>query len=311
MQSQRIFPSLLALSFLLALSACSGNSSGDSFSGTGGTVGAGGSAGMSGTGGATGTGGGVGGGTGAGGIAGECVEVRCPDGKLYECGNCIDDDLDERVDGSDPECLNHCDNTEGPSLRTGTPGTTGNQCGADCYFDGGNGSGNGDCNWDRRCDPLTPVDQCPYEPSANLCPAEQPPECEPGCGALTPNGCDCFGCCTFPELNGGYVFLGSEIGSDGSCTLADLTNEELCKPCTPAQNCLNTCGRCEICLGKPTIPPDCFPGTGGMGGGGGAGGDGGGMRCPVGKQVCGLPGDAPCPPASFCLTGCCSEIIVQ
>ena len=34
----------------------------------------------------------------------------------------------------------------------------------------------------------------------------------------------------------------------------------LCRPCTPAGNCLNTCERCEICLGKPTIPQDCFPG---------------------------------------------------
>ena len=274
-------------------------------SGTGGT-----GAGV-GTGGTTGMGGGVGtGGTGAGGVAGGCFEARCPDGKLYECGNCIDDDLDGRADDKDLECLGPCDNTEGPVLRTGTPGTTGNQCGADCYFDGGNGSGNGDCDWDRRCDPLTPVDQCPYGPTADLCPAEQPPECEPGCGALTPNGCDCFGCCTFPELNGGYVFLGSEIGSDGSCTLADLTNEELCKPCTPAQNCLNTCGRCEICLGKPTIPADCFPGTGGSGGmsgSGGMGGSDGGERCPVDKEPCDLPGDAEC--AGFCLTGCC--IVVQ
>jgi hypothetical protein len=83
---------------------------------------------------------------------------------------------------------------------------------------------------------------------------------------------------------------------------------------------LNTCERCEICLGKPTIPADCFPGTGGSGGTGGnggaggssgAGGDGGGMRCPVGKQPCGLAGDPLCPGGSFCLTGCCTDIVVE
>jgi hypothetical protein len=78
---------------------------------------------------------------------------------------------------------------------------------------------------------------------------------------------------------------------------------------------LNTCERCEICLGKPDIPEDCFPGSGGMGGNGGSAGSGGmggsdgGERCPAGKQACGLPGDAPCESGGFCLTGCC--IIVQ
>ena len=70
--------------------------------------------------------------------------------------------------------------------------------------------------------------------------------------------------------------------------------------------------RCEICLGKPDIPADCFPGTGGSGGmsgGGGSGGSDGGARCPVGKQACGLPGDDPCAGGSFCLTGCCTVVV--
>ena len=67
-----------------------------------------------------------------------------------------------------------------------------------------------------------------------------------------------------PDGSDGYVFLGSETKADGgTCTLAEVTNPEACFPCTPAGNCLNTCERCEICLGKPTIPADCFPGTGG------------------------------------------------
>jgi hypothetical protein len=223
----------------------------------------------------------------------------------------MDNDDDGLVDDKDPECLGPCDDTEGPILLTGTPGETGNQCGADCYFDRGNGSGDGECKWDRKCDPLEPKDQCVHDPALigdpNYCPDPQPPNC-PECFALTPNGCDCFGCCTFPDLNGAYVFLGSETKNDGTCTLASLHVEADCRPCTPAGNCLNTCEECELCLGKTELPPKCL-GTGGMGGGGGMGGDGGGLRCPVGKQVCGLPDDAPCRAGTFCLTGCCTVLV--
>jgi len=311
------FPLIALLAFSAA--ACGSDPAGENRGG-GGTGGAG-ASGTGGTG-ASGTGGsaGVGGTTATGGTAGDggaCFPVLCPDGNSYGCGDCIDNDGDGLVDDKDPECLGPCDNTEGPVLLTGTPGETGNQCGADCYFDRGNGSGSGECKWDRRCDPLEPKDACTYDPdligAQNYCPAVQPELCEQGCGALTPNGCDCFGCCTFPALDGGYVFLGSYIGNDGTCTLDDLDDPALCRPCTPAGNCLNTCERCEICLGKPTIPDDCFPGTGGSGGmgGGGTGGDGGGLRCPIEKQACGLPGDPACPAGAFCLTGCCTDIVVQ
>lgn len=323
MQLQHIFRYCLVLSFFVAVSACGGNSSGDPFTGGGGTSGTGGTAGAAGTGGMAGVGGtgsggtvGTGGTGGGGGASGGCYPAICPDGNSYGCGDCIDNDGDGLVDDRDPECLGPCDGTEGPVLLTGTPGETGNQCGADCYFDRGNGSGSGECKWDRRCDPLDPKDGCSYDSALignpNYCPDPQPELCESTCGALTPNGCDCFGCCTFPELDGGYVFLGSYAGNVGTCTFADLDDPELCRPCTPAGNCLNTCERCEICLGKPTIPEDCFPGTGGSGGSagtGGAGGDGGGLRCPPDKQECGLPGDSPCPASSFCLTGCCTDAV--
>ncbi len=317
----------LSFAFLFCWVACSGDSVGDN-RGSGGSAGNAGTGGSGGIGGTTGTGGTGGGNTGTGGtgavggMSGGCFPALCPDGNSYGCGDCIDNDGDGLVDDKDPECLGPCDGTEGPVLLTGTPGETGNQCGADCYFDRGNGSGSGECKWDRRCDPLEPKDGCVYNEAligaANYCPDPQPELCESTCGALTPNGCDCFGCCTFPELNGGYVFLGSYIGNDGTCTLNDLNDPELCRPCTPAGNCLNTCERCEICLGKPTIPEDCFPGTGGSGGSGGSGGtggmsgtggSGGSLRCPPDKQECGLPGDAACPAGSFCLTGCCTNAV--
>lgn len=303
--------------------ACSSGSSGDAFSGTGGvggdgtgTAGAAG-AGASGAGAMSGTGGlsGQAGNNGGGGTVAGCSPVLCPDGNSYGCGDCIDNDGDGVADDKDPECLGPCDDTEGPILLTGTPGETGNQCGADCYFDRGNGSGSGECQWHRECDPLNPKDGCSYPPSPsverNICLADQPEGCEDSCGLLTPNGCDCFGCCTFPELNGGYVFLGSFEGNEGTCTLNDINDPELCRPCTPAGNCLNECGRCELCLGKTEIPADCFPGAGGAGGMAGAGGAGGApdLRCDPGVQACGLPGDPPCEAGGFCLTGCC--IIVQ
>ena len=248
-----------------------------------------------------------------------CFFIQC-DGRVTACGDCSDNDDDGLIDNRDPECLGPCDNYEGEELLSGVGGETGEQCKADCYFDFGNGAGNDDCRWSRSCDPLEPKVQCTYDEGllgSRDCPETQSQLCEDVCVPLTPNGCDCFGCCTFPELDGegpsggpGYVYIGSESG----CTFDTVTDPAHCQACTPAGSCLNTCGRCEICLGKPTIPEDCFPGTGGSGGTGGAGGmggSGGGDRCPPGKQVCGLPGDDACVPGSFCLTGCCTEIVVE
>jgi hypothetical protein len=252
----------------------------------------------------------------------QCFFIQCQ-GRVTACGDCSDNDDDGLIDNYDPECLGPCDNYEGEELLSGVGGETGEQCKADCYFDFGNGAGNDDCHWSRSCDPLEPKLQCTYNEGLlgrKDCPETQSQLCEDVCTPLTPNGCDCFGCCTFPELAGmgpsggtGYVYIGSESG----CTFDTVTDPASCQACTPAGNCLNTCGRCEICLGKPTIPEDCFPGTGGTGGSGGTAGtggmagSGGGERCPAAKQVCGLPGDAPCPGGSFCLTGCCTEIVVQ
>ena len=321
MRSCRNLSYLVVLSLSLVLFGCAGDNPNEARSGDGGS---GGSAGASGFGGMLGSGGGAGNATGgtagsgaSGGTSTGCFPALCPDGNSYACGDCIDNDDDGLVDHQDPECLGPCDGTEGPVLLTGTPGETGNQCHADCYFDRGNGSGGGECQWHRECDPLDPKDGCTYPPSpsveTNICSAPQPEGCDETCGVLTPNGCDCFGCCTFPELEGDYVFLGSFTGNEGTCTLDDLQNPELCRPCTPAGNCLNECGRCELCLGKTEIPADCFPGAGGAGGMGGAGAGGAGgsgeQRCDPGVQACGLPGDPPCAAGGFCLTGCC--IIVQ
>lgn len=255
-----------------------------------------------------------------------CYPTQCA-GKLLACGDCQDNDGDGKVDWRDPECLGPCDNTEGPGLESGVGGTTGEQCGVDCYFDFGNGSGNDDCWWDHRCDQLEPeLPGCPYDAKlvgSKKCPTKQSSQCTQKCLPFTPNGCDCFGCCTFPDLAGkgpgggaGYVWIGAMDASNNStCTLAAVTDPKKCPPCTPVPNCLNGCGKCEICIGKPTVPPECLqkPDAGVPGDGGTPPGDGGTpgdaapppLQCQNGEQPCGLPGQSPCQQGYYCISGCC------
>ena len=248
-------------------------------------------------------------------------------GHIYQCGDAVDNDGDGLTDWEDPDCLGPCDNTE-DSYYGGIPGQAGPACQVDCYFDQDSGSGNDQCYWDHRCDPLSVAPNYYPEPwNGSACEYAGPDEiinpihqtcdtllnengqlqaCLDYCLPLTPNGCDCFGCCELPAGGGSYVWLGSE-GMTGDpithCDLANVSNPELCHPCTPVTDCMNGCGHCEICIGKPTLPPDCFPdaGTGGAGGSPGS-------QCDPGIQPCGMPGQEPCATDFYCITGCCQEI---
>ena len=271
-----------------------------------------------------------------------CYQVTCA-GHLTECGDCMDNDSDGLVDSRDGECLGPCDNTEGPALTTGVGGETGGPCKADCYFDWGNGPGGDGCSWDSRCDPLSVAPDynpegegcafvAPADRRGNInCPATQSAMCLDICPPLTPNGCDCFGCCTFDELRGRamadggeFVWLGSVFPdtNNGSCTLADIDETSLCRPCTPVADCFNDCGHCELCVGRDTLPPECTPTIypdGGVSYPDGATSypdaalpDGGtyGPRCPAGIQACGLAADDPCPSGYWCITGCCQSTFI-
>ncbi len=252
-------------------------------------------------------------------------EAPCGADKIYECGDLEDNDADGFIDYQDTDCLGPCDNTE-DSYHGDIPGDLSETCKVDCYWDNGNGSGTDECYWDHRCDPLSvgpnyppQGEDCAYEPeAAHLGPLDdcdtaytsQGETCMAVCAPLTPNGCDCFGCCELPAGGGNYVWLGSEVDGDGSCTQADVGDESKCKPCTPVQGCLNDCAPCELCIGKPQPSDDCGGGEGGSTGvtAGSTGSGGGGQQCADGIVPCGLEGQAECAAGEYCITGCCRLI---
>lgn len=182
-----------------------------------------------------------------------CELTRC-DGKIYACGDCVDNDGDHLADGQDPECLGACDDTE-DSFYGGMVGNSDAACKLDCYFDGDNGSGNDDCHWADFCDPLSVAPeyppsgdaQCGYSPTTGLPGTNlgcdelrlaQSTTCQSTCLPLTPPGCDCFGCCEMPIGSGRLVWLGSTLGGLGTCDSQSLADPERCRPCTQVPSCL-------------------------------------------------------------------------
>ncbi|MFO0686409.1 MAG: hypothetical protein U0234_30375 [Sandaracinus sp.] len=262
-----------------------------------------------------------------------CHPAMCQS-HLYACGNCLDDDADGLIDAEDPDCLGPCGNNEA-GFDPMIPGISLTNCSADCFYDQDGGNGNDGCTYDYRCDPLSPdvnpggpggTTRCDYDAATaantNTCPPTQPAMCHTTCGPLTPNGCDCFGCCEVTPGSGDYVFVGSvPDAGHPACSRDSLDDPQSCRPCTPVADCLNTCEHCELCFGRDTLPADCFPSPD-------AGvpvdafvppypdgatpdayvppvDSGVPMRCPATRQPCGLPTDPACPAGEFCITGCC------
>jgi hypothetical protein len=228
-----------------------------------------------------------------------------------QCSNCIDDDGDGLIDSADPECTGARDNDE-RSFATGIPGDNVDACKQDCFFDGNSGQGDDGCDWELQCDPANPGKNtgCPYNPDSK-CKATQSDRCIKYCSKFTPNGCDCFGCCTVYVNNTPHdVILLS------GCSVDKIGDPAACPTCTKETSCNNPCGPCEYCLGRPPSPDCTQPppdaGTGGAGGYGGmeAGTGGYSGQCPVGVTACTPGADAVCPAGFYCLTGCCSPIVV-
>lgn len=229
--------------------------------------------------------------------AGPCVPVACG-GATRQCGNCGDDDADGTIDANDPDCLGPCDDSE-RDLYSGTSARVTGNCRTDCYFDLNAGAGDDGCSWSYRCDPLsrdpsffpTGSANCGFdadEPSCNPSAAEVN-ACARSCVPLTPNGCDCFGCCELPAHSDNYVWLGSESPDGARCELESSMDPSLCRPCTPVPTCQNPCGECELCVGKPALPDSC----------------GGGPACPPGVTSCDPRTLSGCGELEYCITGCC------
>jgi hypothetical protein len=227
-----------------------------------------------------------------------CVEVTC-EGAVLACGNCRDDDGDGKVDMDDPDCLGPCHLTE-DNFSNPHPGP--DRCVKDCYFDGNAGFDDG-CLWSHACDAAAPTLECPYDENTNLpqqatCASTgrtQSAACGATCLPLTPNGCDCFGCC---EVFGAStpVWLGSvDDRNQSTCDLEHAADPTRCKPCTQVTSCLNRCDPCERCIGKTELPAGCNPGGG----------------CPTPTcdrgAPCGSPCLPPCSPGQSCVTGCCVD----
>jgi hypothetical protein len=352
-----------ALAASIAVGCGSSGTNGTSATNTGGGGGHGGAASSSSSSGAggKGTSSGTGGSTSSSGSttsssgSAVCVPVACQ-GHFYQCGDCIDNDGDGKIDAEDPDCLGPCDNTEN-SYYGGIPGQAGSACIVDCYFDQDSGSGNDDCHWNHQCDDHEAApnyypeawngNQCAYDANANTpgtsmsCDqmyTSQSQACLDFCLPLTPNGCDCFGCCELPAGSGKFVWLGSEDGNgNGSCDLGHVDDPTKCEPCKPVMGCFNGCGHCELCIGKTTLPADCLPPFCGNGtcdtgetcdncpsdcgtcpdGGSSSStsssstsssSSSGGSQCAAGVQACGLPGQVPCAAGYYCVTGCCQKI---
>lgn len=330
----------LALAFIIAVPvvaavtpSCGG--SGNNSTGNPGGAGHGGAAQGGATHGGSGVGGSGAGGSGSGATTtssastssgtGAYVIAECQ-GHVYECGDTIDNDGDGLIDADDPDCLGPCDNTEG-NFYGGIPGQGGPGCDIDCYFDQDSGHGNDDCYWNHKCDPheVAPDyapevwlgNKCEYDTTFKITPSlgcddaymTQSQECYDYCGPLTPNGCDCFGCCELPAGSGKYVWLGTEDGSgNGTCDIAHLGDPTKCAPCLPVKACLNDCGHCEVCIGKPTLPADCIPDGGSTSSSSSGSTSSGGAQCEDGVQFCGQPGQDPCTAGYYCITGCCRPV---
>jgi hypothetical protein len=226
------------------------------------------------------------------GAPGTCVPLVNPDGTTPQCANCIDDDGDGFVDGADPECAGPLDNDE-KTFGTGIPGDNQDSCKQDCFFDGNSGQGDDGCEWNLKCDPLVTSGECTYDPNFKNCPETQKAQCIDKCAKRAPNGCDCFGCCNVPLPGGGS----KDVRLVGTCSIADIDDPVKCPPCTPVSDCSNPCDRCELCVGKTSIPADCAPPDGGTG-----------QTCSTGP-ACNTT--TPCPAGSYCVTGCCVGTIVK
>jgi hypothetical protein len=249
-------------------------------------------------------------------VVSDAGQVLC-NGVVCQCADGKDQDGDGLIDQADPECVGPNDNDES-TFATGIPGDNRDTACQDCFFDGNSGSGNDGCRVATSC--LTKAgDSSSGRGSCDTCAATD--KCRTSCQAYTPNGCDCFGCCT--------VNLGSNITMSvllgGGCDINGVMLSAACVQCVPSTTCGNTCGTCELCPGKTLadLPASCTPPRpdGGTADASVPGNDGGTIiggsdaatpppppppvpTCDMGETVCGS-NPAACGAGQVCAFGCC------
>ena len=121
------------------------------------------------------------------------------------------------------------------------------------------------------------------------------------CGALTPPGCDCFGCCTVcdPANPTECYDIATNPTTSPNCTTDVLSDPTKCLRCTQVSTCGDSdCGgsTCILCPGQDPsdLPPECNGMT----------------SCPTGSTTC-ANGET-CPTGTYCDAGslCCVGIIL-
>lgn len=176
-------------------------------------------------------------------------------GPLLECGDCEDNDGDGLVDSADPDCFSPCSNSELNLAGRKQPCTNDS-----CFFAADCGIGN-----------------------------------DQNCLELTPNGCDCRGCC---EFEGSNVLLGSmDDTGTFTCDSTSLADPSRCLPCEPDPQCINPCEACEVCFARETSLEGCETvGTCVL------------PICPNDLQPCAPECGVGCDPGFACITGCCVNL---
>ena len=158
------------------------------------------------------------------------------------CDDGLDNDLDTTSDGLDAECTGPFDDDE-RTFGTGRDDEVAQAC-QDCFWDENTDARDDGCAYPRSCSETGEV-SAEDALLCDSCTVSQ--RCESQCEQRTPNGCDCFGCCTVTRTNGSMVHV---LMQGSLCSLANIEDEVACKRCMPNLACRKECGPCELCLGR-------------------------------------------------------------
>jgi hypothetical protein len=221
-----------------------------------------------------------------------------------QCNNCLDDDGDGQVDGADIECTGAADDDEG-SFATDIPGDNQDSYTQDCFYDGNSGGNPGnDCIRHTCCfSDATNQDECDAFLEAigvgaggpNFDPAECDVAVSDGCiehcDAVTPPGCDCFGCCTVCDPTTDECFdINTNPIVAPDCDADAIGDPDLCPRCDKVAACGTECEieNCVLCPGQTEadLPPECKV-----------------AACPDGLTACDTSAD--CASGDYCSNGCC------